>query len=51
MRRLTEDEYKATTVPEKERAGLDQEPPFDCWDLRPPGPRAPSAGPNRIHGR
>jgi hypothetical protein len=32
VRRLTEDEYKATTVPEKERVGLDEEPPFDFWE-------------------
>ncbi|WP_433788765.1 hypothetical protein [Actinoplanes sp. CA-252034] len=32
MRRLTEDEFKATTVPEKERVGLDEEPPFDFWE-------------------
>jgi hypothetical protein len=32
MRRLTEDEFKATAVPEKERVGLDEEPPFDFWE-------------------
>jgi hypothetical protein len=39
MRRLTEDEFKATAVPERERVGLDEEPPFDFWeyfDLNPP---------------
>ena len=36
---LTEDEFKATAVPEKERVGLDEEPPFDFWEyfeLNPP---------------
>jgi hypothetical protein len=32
MRRLTEDEFKATAVPERERVGLDEEPPFDFWE-------------------
>jgi hypothetical protein len=39
MRRLTEDEFKATAAPEKERVGLDEEPPFDFWayfELIPP---------------
>jgi hypothetical protein len=31
MRRLTDEEFKATTVAEKERVGLDEEPPFDFW--------------------
>ncbi|WP_328474948.1 hypothetical protein OHA21_16680 [Actinoplanes sp. NBC_00393] len=32
MRRLTEDEFKATAAPEKERVGSDEEPPFDFWE-------------------
>lgn len=39
MRRLTEGEFKATAVPEKERVGLDEEPPFDFreyFELIPP---------------
>jgi hypothetical protein len=32
MRRLTPDEFKAATAPEKERVGLDEEPPFDFWE-------------------
>jgi hypothetical protein len=32
MRRLTDDEFKATAVPEAERVGLDEEPPFDFWE-------------------
>lgn len=31
MRRLTDEEFKATTAPDKERVGLDEEPPFDFW--------------------
>jgi hypothetical protein len=29
---LSEDEFKATTSPEKERVGLDAAPPFDFWE-------------------
>jgi len=32
MRSLAENEFKATAVPEKERVGLDEEPPFDFWE-------------------
>jgi len=32
VRRLTHDEFKATTAPEKERVGLDEAPPFDFWE-------------------
>jgi hypothetical protein len=32
MRRLTDDEFKATAVPGAERVGSDEEPPFDFWD-------------------
>ncbi|MEU8239053.1 hypothetical protein AB0C07_12465 [Actinoplanes missouriensis] len=31
MRRLTDDEFKATYAPEVERIGLDEAPPFDFW--------------------
>ena len=31
MRRLTDDEFKATAAPEKKRVDLDEEPPFDFW--------------------
>lgn len=39
MRRLTEDQFKATAVPEKERVGVNEEPPFDFgeyFELIPP---------------
>jgi hypothetical protein len=32
MRRLTEEEFKATYAPGAERVGLDEEPPFDFWE-------------------
>ena len=32
MRRLTDEEFKATAVPEAERVGLAEEPPFDFWE-------------------
>ena len=32
MRRLTDEEFKATAAPEAEPVGLDQEPPFDFWE-------------------
>ena len=31
MRKLTEDEYKATMAPRPVRLGPDEEPPFDFW--------------------
>lgn len=31
MRRLSEDEYKATMTPHPRQAGPDERPPFDFW--------------------
>ena len=32
MRRLTDDEFKATVADQRERVGLDEGPPFGFWD-------------------
>jgi hypothetical protein len=44
MRRLTEDEFKATAVPDAEPVGPDEEPAFDFWDYFDAIPREDSGG-------
>jgi hypothetical protein len=51
MRRLADDEFKATAVPEAERVGLDEEPPFDFWEYFEAIPREDFGGHDFAEGR
>jgi hypothetical protein len=44
MRRLTDDEFKATTVPHPQRVRADEPPPFDFWDYFEAIPEADFGG-------
>jgi hypothetical protein len=32
VRRLSDEEFRATMASDRERVGMDEEPPFDFWD-------------------
>jgi hypothetical protein len=51
VRRLTDEEFKATMGSDRERVGLDEEPPFAFWDYFDSIPPEDFAGHDFLDGR